>query len=91
MIDFNKLFREYGIVDTIKKGVCKGNCRRCKANRITRGRNHPAWEEMFWDSISSTGSWERSPRWRDRKYLEDITQFEMGLNNRMFKKKYKIT
>ena len=87
--EYRKTLREYGLDDHVDKGICKGKCRRCKANRITRGRNHPAWEIMFWQSIYSRGEWERSPRWQDRgQQLEDTTQFEMGLNNRKFRKKY---
>ena len=88
-MDWAKMFREYGIVDTVKKGVCGGNCRRCKANRMTRGRNHPNWDIMFWQSIYSTGEFERSHRWQDRgQQLEDITQLEMGMNNRIFKSRH---
>ena len=59
---------------------------------MSRDPNHPDWDKMFWQSIYSRGEFERSPRWQDRGgQLEDITQFEMGLNNRKFKRKYNIT
>jgi hypothetical protein len=80
------MFKEYGLVPK-DKGICKGGCRRCEANRTTRGRGHPDWEIMFWQSISSNGKYERSHRWQDRgKNIEDITQFEVGMNNRKFKR-----
>lgn len=87
--EFEKILKEYGLDDYVDKGICKGHCRRCKANRMTRGRNHPNWDIMFWQSIYSTGEFERSHRWQDRgQQLEDITQFEMGMNNRMFRSKH---
>lgn len=89
--EFEKTLKEYGLDGYVDKGICKGHCRRCKANRMTRGRNHPNWEIMFWQSIYSSGEFERSHRFQDRgQQLEDITQFEMGLNNRKFRKKYRI-
>jgi hypothetical protein len=80
------MFREYGLVPK-PKGVCKGGCRHCLANKMTAGKGHPNWEIMFWQSISSNGKYERSHRWQDRgkNNIEDVTQFEMGMNNRKYR------
>ena len=71
----------------MKKPNC--NCRRCIAMKMWRDPNHPNWSKMFWDSVQGYGKFERSPRWQDRKNElgDDITQFEMGMNNRMHKRK----
>ena len=70
----------------------KCGCRHCMAMKMHRGRGHPNWEIMFWQSIYSTGKFERSPDWRDRdfKNIEDITQFEVGMNNRKYLNRKKI-
>jgi len=70
----------------MKKPKC--GCRKCIAMKMYRDRNHPYWEMMFWQSISSNGKFERSHRWQDRNRnnVEDITQKKVGYNNRKYMK-----
>ena len=55
----------------MKKPKC--NCKRCKAMRVYRDKNHPWFDQAFWESING-GKTDRHP---DSKYrLKNLKEFD---------------